>query len=528
MASRRLTPLSKLLIVVGIVAAIFFGGKWLFDQGYIGGNNNNNDPDIENNDPGNNNNNNNGDQTNVNVPKDDDVIDIGVVTWGGYAAGQYWNKGFDANTESNFYRDYGFKVKFHVLDEFGPSRDAFRSGKVDLLWATIDAFPTETAGLADLEPQVVFQADWSRGGDAIVTRRGIRNVSDLKGKTVAVAPYTPSHTFLIWLLDANNMSTDDITIKEMESAINAADAFKAGTVDAAVVWSPDDEACVDAVPGSRILQNTKNASHIIADIFFARKEYINNNREKMEQLYEGWMKGAAELNSNPAKKKEAAKILAEGLNMDEGWCLKAIDNVRLTTHGDNLNFFGFNEDYKGVTGENLYNKMKNAYGDAAKGAKSYRLVSDKSIVRTASLNGKQHEAEGTKTFDKVTKADEKKEAIASKRVSITFPTGSYKLDENAKYIIDKEFTDLAKMFSNARIRVEGNTDNVGNRASNMSLSERRAQSVANFLKAEHGMDANRFIIVGNGPDKPVEGCEDNATDACKAKNRRTEFQLIGE
>jgi len=41
------------------------------------------------------------------------------------------------------------------------------------------------------------------------------------------------------------------------------------------------------------------------------------------------------------------------------------------------------------------------------------------------------------------------------------------------------------------------------------------------------MDANRFVIVGNGPDKPVAGCESNNTDACKAKNRRTDFQLIG-
>ena len=30
------------------------------------------------------------------------------------------------------------------------------------------------------------------------------------------------------------------------------------------------------------------------------------------------------------------------------------------------------------------------------------------------------------------------------------------------------------------------------------------------------------------PNKPVTGCESNATDECKAKNRRTEFQLISD
>ena len=39
-------------------------------------------------------------------------------------------------------------------------------------------------------------------------------------------------------------------------------------------------------------------------------------------------------------------------------------------------------------------------------------------------------------------------------------------------------------------------------------------------------DGNKFIIVGNGSRKPVSGCEDNADDACRAKNRRTEFQFI--
>lgn len=523
MARRRLTPLSKLLLVVAIVGGLFFGFMWLKNNGYIGGTNNggggSNDPDT--NQPRNNNNNNNNSGS-------DDVIDIGVVTWGGYAAGQYWNKGFDANTNSNFYKDYGFKVKFHLLDDFDASRDAYKTGNVDLLWATIDAFPTEAGSLPG-EPQVVFQADWSRGGDAIVTRRGIRSVADLKGKKIAVAELTPSHTFLIWLLDAGNLSINDVELVKVPSAIDAAAAFKSKSVDAAVVWSPDDVDCVESVAGSRILQNTKSASHIIADVFFAKKAYIENNKTQLRQLYEGWMRGAAALNTDPSKKREAAKILSKGLGQPEDFCYDAINNVRLTTHGDNMNFFGMNPSYKGVTGEALYSKMKDTYntlGYDTKGAGSWRLVANKSVVNGVELTGNEHLAEGGKKFTTVTESDKTKEAIASKAVSITFPTGSSTLDENAKYIIDLQFSDLAKMFSNARVRVEGNTDNVGNRASNQALSVKRAKAVADYLQKEYNMDRNRFIIVGNGPDKPVRGCESNATSDCKAKNRRTDFQLV--
>ena len=101
------------------------------------------------------------------------------------------------------------------------------------------------------------------------------------------------------------------------------------------------------------------------------------------------------------------------------------------------------------------------------------------------------------------------------------------MDENAKTIIDIQFAELAKTFANVKVRVEGNTDNVGSKATNKVLSEKRAKSVADYLKSQYGMDGNRFVIVGNGPDKPVVGCESNGTEECKSKNRRTEFKVLG-
>ncbi|MEL6969746.1 MAG: OmpA family protein, partial [Bacteroidota bacterium] len=117
------------------------------------------------------------------------------------------------------------------------------------------------------------------------------------------------------------------------------------------------------------------------------------------------------------------------------------------------------------------------------------------------------------------------EAIASKPVSISFRTGEHTLDENAKYIIDKEFVEIAKAFANARVRIEGNTDNVGSQSSNIALSEKRARSVANYLIQEHNMSANRLIVVGNGPNKPLAS---NSTADGRAQNRRTDFQLVRE
>lgn len=516
--ARRLTTFSKLLIVFAVVAAAFFGFNYLQKSGMlegVGGNNGGGSNAGQTSNQG-------------DFKNDDDVIKIGVVTWGGYAGGQYFNEGFQASKTSRFYQDYGLKVEFVLNDDVDASLNAWKSGDIDLHWYTIDAFPTIMEGLQNFDPVVLWQADWSRGGDAVVVRRGISSVGDLKGKSIAVAELTPSHSFLLYLLNAGGLSLDDVDIKPQASAIDAAAAFKSQQVDAAVVWSPDDEQCIRAVAGSKVLESTRSASNIIADVFFAKRDFVENNRDALQKLYQGWMIGAAEINSNPSAKDKAADILAAGLGIPRSDAMGAIDNVRLVTHGDNLNFFGLNPSYKGVTGEALYSRMTNEYRALgfAEGAGNWRRVTYPGAVQGTNISGAIHEAEAAKDFTKVTEEEgANREAIATKQVSISFRTGEYRLDENAKYIIDREFVDIAKAFGNARIRIEGNTDNVGSTSSNVALSKRRAQAVADYLTAEHGMSANRFIVIGNGPSKPVA---DNSTEDGRAQNRRTDFELIRE
>ncbi|MBL0191297.1 MAG: OmpA family protein [Saprospiraceae bacterium] len=515
----RLTPLSRILIVIGIVAGAYFGGRYLLNNTSFGEKikSQSTSSSSANDDEG-------------SSSDDKDVIKVGVVTWPGYAGGQYFNEGFKANTNSRYFKDYGFKVEFKVLDDFEASRAAWKKGDVDLLWCTIDALPTEMAALADFEPKVVFQADWSRGGDAVVARRGIQKVADLRGKKIAVAEMTPSHSFLLWLLEAGGLSVKDVQIVPQPNAIDAASVFKSQQVDAAVVWSPDDADCVKSVPGARILESTKSASNIIADAFIAKKSFVDSHETKLQQLYEGWMQGAAEINSSDVNKRKAAKILSQAFDgFTEADMYSALGNVRLATHGDNKNFFGLNPSYKGVKAEELYTRMADVYkglGFAQGKVPSWRLASNPIAISSTDLAGVSHQAEGQKSFATISQNEAAdKEAVATKRVSITFRSGEFALDENAKYIVDKEMVSIAKAFSNARIRIEGNTDNVGNRESNLSLSQKRAQSVANYLIGTYGMPRNRFIVIGNGPDNPVA---DNATDAGRNKNRRTDFELISE
>lgn len=65
--------------------------------------------------------------------------------------------------------------------------------------------------------------------------------------------------------------------------------------------------------------------------------------------------------------------------------------------------------------------------------------------------------------------------------------------------------------------IEGHTDDVGAAAVNQRLSQRRADSVVDYLAAEHGIDRARLSAVGYGESRPIA---DNATQAGQRKNRR--------
>jgi len=74
-----------------------------------------------------------------------------------------------------------------------------------------------------------------------------------------------------------------------------------------------------------------------------------------------------------------------------------------------------------------------------------------------------------------------------------------------------------------KIEIVGHTDNVGGEASNQTLSEARAQAVANALSDQHGIDAARLAVSGQGASQPLA---ENTSEAGRAKNRRVEIVAL--
>lgn len=72
------------------------------------------------------------------------------------------------------------------------------------------------------------------------------------------------------------------------------------------------------------------------------------------------------------------------------------------------------------------------------------------------------------------------------------------------------------------IKIVGHTDSTGKHSYNMKLSERRANSVYNFLR-QYNVSPTRMTSMGVGPDEPIA---DNSTEVGRAKNRRVEIFIL--
>lgn len=70
--------------------------------------------------------------------------------------------------------------------------------------------------------------------------------------------------------------------------------------------------------------------------------------------------------------------------------------------------------------------------------------------------------------------------------------------------------------------IDGYTDSKGSLASNIQISQRRADAIKNYLALRHYIPLDRMVSAGHGPEKPLAS---NETDAGRQKNRRVEITL---
>ncbi len=98
---------------------------------------------------------------------------------------------------------------------------------------------------------------------------------------------------------------------------------------------------------------------------------------------------------------------------------------------------------------------------------------------------------------------------------VSFESGSGRLTEKGARLLDR----LIVCLEDGNYLIVGHTDNQGNEASNLILSQQRAESVRAYLIGK-GMDPARLTTQGAGESDPIAS---NDSEAGRARNRRIEF-----
>lgn len=106
--------------------------------------------------------------------------------------------------------------------------------------------------------------------------------------------------------------------------------------------------------------------------------------------------------------------------------------------------------------------------------------------------------------------------------SVKFGFNKDVLTQKAKDSLDQ----LAGSIANTKgyiIALEGGCDSVGPADYNYDLSQRRANSVIQYLASKYNVPAHKIYVIGLGKDKPVES---NKTSSGRADNRRVDVRLM--
>ncbi len=450
-------------------------------------------------------------------------VRVRVNVWVGCVGGLVANGGLDTQPDS-IYGKKGLKVSFKIIDDWTEGAAALATNNVDVMLTTADVYAKDYAQFKEkgFGSHAFLMVDWSRGADGVIGRQGINSIEDLAGKTIAFAPYTPSH-FLLWNgLQASGLSTqqrNEIFNKAVHTkdGIEPATLFAQEKVDAAVAWDPDMSDAVAKRPGSKKIYDTRIANRLIADILVVSDSFSSQHPQTTLQFAQGWLEGVEFIKTQPDRAYNLIGAVKD-FNIPSDLAKTMLGGVKLADYADNRSFMGAagsNSDYA-----NIFRMAQDMYHEALiiKHTNNPEESLDRRYVEKLQDNFSMASTETPIEYKEPAKGAT---PLATQHRSIYFDPNSSRMSLDSRAVVD-ELAGTMRAYENTVVDIEGNTDSTGSRAYNIQLSQQRADAVKDYLVEKYGFPAVRLKTAGNGPDKPLDT---NATAEGREKNRRTDIKV---
>jgi NitT/TauT family transport system substrate-binding protein len=254
---------------------------------------------------------------------------LGMTTWVGYGP-------MFLARDKGFFKENGLDVELQIIEDAALYMAAVAAGKLDGNASTIDEIMKYRS--PDFCFKAVVALDDSHGGDGVLVQTDINSLADLKGKAVGMNEGSVSQFWFNILLKREGMTEKDLEITNM-TADDAAAAFIAGQIPAAVTWEPH-LTLVRTKNQGKVLIDSASTPGLIVDVVSLTCDYIDKNPKDVEAFVKGLYKAVDFIKTNPD---EAYAIMAKGVG---GYLEKPADfaeaakGVRFYDQARNVELFG--------------------------------------------------------------------------------------------------------------------------------------------------------------------------------------------
>lgn len=303
-----------------------------------------------------------------------ETVVVNLSEYAGYSGLILANGGLEPNPESWFTKNGGFNLKITLSEE--DSWDDLQQGRIAATATTVDVLANYGR---QWQTAVPMQIAWSRGATGLIVRKEIRRINDLRGRLVAVAPFSESEFFIRYLAQEAGLPVtrldgpdsparaDAINLVFLEDAFEAGDAFAADLADGGsqlagcVTWAPKTTEIVEGSGGgAHQLVDNRNLL-VVADILLFNKAFAAANPAIVEKIVEGTLLMNQEIRANPDAHAAALAKAFAAYEWSEADAREELSRVHLSNLPENLSFF------RGSIGEagsfaSVYQSANLAYG----------------------------------------------------------------------------------------------------------------------------------------------------------------------
>lgn len=265
------------------------------------------------------------------------VIRLGTYEW----PGSYW---IDVACQKGWFAAAGLEVQRVDTDKrYFAALDDVAAGRLDGMGFTQFDLVRHVAGGHDLVG--IAAIDYSDGAEAIVARPGIKRLSDLRGKRLALHRGTYLEYLFTRVAERDHVDVDDIILVDRSGDEAVAD-IGAGRVDAVFVWEPYVQEAQDAVDGVRLF-STAEIPSLTYSVFAMRRDFIERYPTEVQKLMAVWQRSVQFIREHPL---ESTLLIANSFDESVDAIRKLMLTDRILDAADNGRAFSYGAGFESLHG----------------------------------------------------------------------------------------------------------------------------------------------------------------------------------